>query len=59
MKVDLPNTDWIIVAAAMRQGVEEIPDEELRQQADELIDSIIIQADIGNDDLSDLNEFYM
>ena len=59
MNVDLPPTDWIIVVAAMRNGVKDIPDDELSEQADELIDSIIVQADISNDDLSDLNDFYM
>ncbi len=58
MKVDLHNTDWIIVIAAMRQGMDDIPSERLSDDADGLIDEIIRQADITDDDLRQLNEDY-
>lgn len=58
MKVDLHSTDWIIVIAAMRQGIDDIPNERLGDDADGLIDEIIRQADITDDDLRQLNEDY-
>lgn len=53
-EVTLENTDWIRVLAAMRNGVDEIPDDEQREKTDALIDDIIDQAGVSTPDLIEL-----
>lgn len=52
--VELDRTDWVRVLNTAQKGLDDIPDEDERTRADDLLDEIVDQADICIVDMMDL-----